>query len=113
MMKKQPPIWAAVLCSGTGIWGFDICPAEKVVDADLIKISKTVQDSDWNMAQADPEIQKMYKECEQAREWLVRATKWMPPGLHSKWWCFPGMSYLIHQRTIRLICENMRFDDEQ
>ena len=67
----------------------------------------------WDMAQADPEIQKMYKECEQAREWLVRATKWMPPGLHSKWWCFPGMSYLIHQRTIRLICENMRFDDEQ
>ena len=67
----------------------------------------------WNMVQADAEIQKMNREYEKGREWFVKATKWMPSRLHTKWWNFPGMSYFIHQRTITLICENMKFQDEQ
>ena len=65
------------------------------------------------IADADPEIRKMRKEYEQGRAWFEKATKWMPPGLHSKWWNFPGMWHLIHHRMITLICENMKFQDEE
>lgn len=65
------------------------------------------------MADRDPEIQKMKKEYEKGRTWFEKATKWMLPTLHSKWWNFPGMAHLIHHRMLTLICENMEFIDEE
>ena len=65
------------------------------------------------MADNDPEIRRMMEECEKGRAWFEKATRWMPPALHSKWWNFPGMGYLLHGRMLTLICENMRFCDEE
>ena len=64
------------------------------------------------MLEADPKAKQMLEEYRAGRRWFERATGWMPPGLHSKWWYFPGMAYLIHNRMLTLICENMKFIDE-
>ena len=65
------------------------------------------------LADSDPEIRKMKQEYEAGRAWFEKATKWLPRGLHSKWWNFPGMAHFIHHRLISLICENMKFNDEE
>ena len=65
------------------------------------------------MADCDPETSRMKEEYEKGRAWFEKATRWMPPALRSKWWNFPGMGYLIHSRMLTLICENMRFYDEE
>ena len=67
----------------------------------------------YELMDQDPEIQKMMVEYKQGRKWFERATRWMPPGLHSKWWNFPGMGYFIYHRVLTLVCENMRFPDEE
>ena len=64
------------------------------------------------MADSDPEIRKMKKEYEAGRAWFEKVTKWLPPRLHSKLWNFPGMAHFIHHRLLTLICENMKFNDE-
>lgn len=64
------------------------------------------------MIRSDPQIQEMSKDYEAGRTWFEKATKWMPPRLHSKWWTFPGMAHFIYHRVLTLISENMRFPDE-
>ena len=64
------------------------------------------------MADSDPEIRKMKKEYDEGREWFEKATASMTPECHSKWWNFPGMAHFIHHRLLTLICENMKFNDE-
>ena len=65
------------------------------------------------LAAEDPEIQKMKEDYDAGRTWFEKTTAWMPPRLHSRWWTFPGMAHLIHHRMLTLICENMRFRDEE
>lgn len=65
------------------------------------------------MAAADPEILKMKKELDAGRAWFEKATARMPARLRSRWWNFPGMALILHQRMLTLICENMQFSDEE
>ena len=65
------------------------------------------------LADSDPEISRMKQEYERGRAWFEKATRWMPPTLRSKWWNYPGMGYLIHNRMLTLVCEKMCFYDEE
>ena len=64
------------------------------------------------LAASDPEISKMKKEYDEGRAWFEKATASMSPKRHSQWWTFPGMAHFIHHRLLTLICENMKFNDE-
>ena len=64
------------------------------------------------MAEGDPEIRRMKKEYDEGRAWFEQATASMSPKRHSQWWTFPGMAHFIHHRLLTLICENMKFNDE-
>ena len=64
------------------------------------------------MMAENPELNRMKASFDPAKAWFDRFTAFLPRGLRSRLQEYPGMFYLIHQRTIDAVCREMKFMDE-
>ena len=67
----------------------------------------------YEMLDSDPECAKMKAEYESARSRFTKLTDRLPERLRNLLWTYPGMGYFLHHRTLNLICEHMKFPDEE
>ena len=65
------------------------------------------------LAQADAEYRKMRSEYDLAKQRFTKLTDHLPRKLRNLLWSCPGMFYLMHHRMLTLICQNMKFYDEE
>ena len=67
----------------------------------------------YDMLNADEDCQKMGAEYESGKQWFEKAVRWLPRRLRAKFWIYPGISHLLYHHIIGIICENMKFTDEE
>lgn len=66
----------------------------------------------YSMAEADPDYTKMKAEYEPAKTWFEKVVGRLPKKLRNRLFTYPGMGYFMHHRMLTIICENMKFCDE-
>ena len=64
------------------------------------------------MMDKNPDYLRMKAFYAPAKAWFDRFTAFLPKRLRSRLHEYPGMFYLMHQRTIDTICREMKFLDE-
>ena len=64
------------------------------------------------IAEADPDYIQMNAEYEPARIWFEKVVTRLPNGLRNRLFTYPSMGYFMHHRMLTIICENMKFFDE-
>ena len=64
------------------------------------------------LARADAEFQKMFRDYEPAKERFEKLVDKFPLPLRNLLWSYPGMGYFLHGRMLTIICEHMKFEDE-
>lgn len=70
-------------------------------------------DKNSKIAEADGEYQRMLAEYEPAKERFTKLVDRLPKRLRNLLWSYPGMGYLMHGKMLTLICEHMKFADEE
>ena len=65
------------------------------------------------LCDGDERIQQMRVYFEPAMKFFDRFTRWLPFPLRNRLREYPGMGRFIHGRMLTLICENMKFMDEE
>ena len=58
------------------------------------------------------ECKKLLDEYTSAQERFTRLTDRLPQPVRNMLWRFPGAGYFLHHRILALVCESMRFEDE-
>lgn len=67
----------------------------------------------YEMAQKDREYCGIQAEYEPGKAWFEKNVDRLPKKLRSRLWTYPGMGYFLHHRMLTLICQNMKFADEE
>lgn len=67
----------------------------------------------YDILNADEDCQKMGAEYEAGKLWFEKAIRWLPRKLRGKFWIYPGISHLLYHHILGIICENMKFTDEE
>ena len=61
---------------------------------------------------SDEECRKMTTSLEDAKQRFEQHVSALPEDARQPLWEYPGMGYFLHNRVLKLICESMRFPDE-
>lgn len=64
------------------------------------------------MMSENPDYKRMKAACDPAKTWFDKFTAHLPGKLRNRLREYPGMMYLMHQRTIDAVCKYMKFQDE-
>lgn len=64
------------------------------------------------LAEADEEYQKMKAIYTPGKGWFEKVVNRLPRRLRDKFRTYPYMGYLMHNRVLLLVCEHMKFQDE-
>lgn len=64
------------------------------------------------IAGADEEFRKMKASWEQAREAFDTFTDTLPASQRNLLQEYPGMGYLLYHRLLTVVCQHMRFPEE-
>ena len=67
----------------------------------------------YKLAEQDEKYRTIKKEYDAGKVWFEKVTNKLPRKLSNKLWVYPGMGYFMHHRMLTLICENMKFIDEE
>ena len=64
------------------------------------------------LVREDREYAEMRREYESAKSRFEKFVEKFPMPIRNLLWSYPGMGYLLHNRILTAICENMQFPDE-
>lgn len=64
------------------------------------------------LARKDEEYRHMMEEYGPAKTRFEKFVDKLPLPVRNLLWSYPGMGYLLHGRILTLVCEHMRFPDE-
>ena len=64
------------------------------------------------MAEADPDYIRMKAEYEPGKKWFENVVGRLPRKLRNRLFIYPGMGYFMHHKMLNIICDNMKFCDE-
>ena len=66
----------------------------------------------YQMAEADPDYIQMKAEYEPAKKWFEKVVGRLPKKLRNRLFTYPGMGYFMHHKMLNIICDHMKFADE-
>ena len=67
----------------------------------------------YELAEADSEYRKIYAEFEPAKDRFTKLTNLLPKRTRNLLWSYPGLGYFLHHRMLTVICQYMKFSDEE
>lgn len=65
------------------------------------------------LARTDTEYCQFHSEAHSAELHFSKFTDCLPKALRISLWNYPGSLYFMHHRLLTLICQNMKFIDEE
>ena len=66
----------------------------------------------YQLMEADTEFCLIKEVCAEAEAVFTGVTERFPEDIRNTLWNYPGMGYLLHSRMLTIICEHMKFEDE-
>ena len=67
----------------------------------------------YELAESNEEYRKIMQELTSAKKAFELYTDPLPEDLRNLLWSYPGMGYFMHHRLLTMICETMRFPEEE
>jgi len=65
------------------------------------------------MIASDEECCKMIKSLEAAKERFEQYAGALPEETRQLLWEYPGMACFLHNRILKIVCDSMKFSDEE
>lgn len=66
----------------------------------------------YEIAEADGDYRALKAEYGPGKALFEKTVDRMPKKLRDKLWVYPGTGYFLHHRMLNLICQHMKFKDE-
>ena len=67
----------------------------------------------YELTEADKDFQAMLAEYLSAKAWFEKHIRWIPAKLRSRLLSYPGMGHFLYHQLLNLVCQHMRFPDEE
>ena len=64
------------------------------------------------LAEQDTQYRQMQAEYHAGKAWFDWITGFLPRNLRNRFWQYPGTEYFMHHRILTIICNHMKFIDE-